>query len=110
VTLVREKTNPTLRYRLLVTLFDIRSKIHRLIMEEIYRRFPTALFQTIIQVDTRLRESPAYGLPVTQYAPSTRAALQYRALAEELIALTTPPGDAFAVYRASSWSTQPIGM
>lgn len=110
VTLVREKTNPTLRYRLLVTLFDMRSKIHRLIMEEIHRHFPTALFQTIVQVDTRLRESPAYGLPVTQYAPGTRATLQYRALAEELIALTTPPGDAFPVYRASSWNTQPIGM
>ena len=43
-----------------------------------------ALFNTIIEVDTRLRESPAFGQPITLYAPKTRAAQQYRQLAEEL--------------------------
>ncbi len=85
VTVVREKTNPALRYRLLVTMYDVRSRIHRLILEQIRRLFPQATFQNMIQVDTRLRESPAYGLPVTQYAPRTRAAEQYRAVAQELI-------------------------
>jgi chromosome partitioning protein len=90
VTIVREKTNPALRYRLLVTMYDVRSRIHRLILEQIGRLFPQATLRTIVQVDTRLRESPAYGLPVTQYAPRTRAAEQYRAVAQEIMAYFSP--------------------
>jgi len=90
VRLVRRKTNPRLSYRLLVSMFDMRNKVHRLTLEQIRARFPNAMFQTIIQVDTRLRESPAFGLPITRYAPRTRAARQYRALAQELIARLPP--------------------
>ncbi|MDY6875756.1 MAG: ParA family protein [Chloroflexota bacterium] len=86
VRLVRRKTNPQLSYRLLVSMFDMRNKVHRLTLEQMYARFPDAMFKTIIQVDTRLRESPAFGLPITRYAPRTRATSQYRALAQELIA------------------------
>jgi chromosome partitioning protein len=43
------------------------------------------LFTTIIEVDTKLRESPAFGQPITLYAPNTRGAQQYRALAKELM-------------------------
>ncbi len=85
VDLVRRKSNPGLSYRLLVTMFDQRNRIHDLILRYLKARFAKALYRTIIQVDTRLRESPAYGLPVTQFAPRTRAAQQYRALAGELL-------------------------
>lgn len=94
VGVVRRKTNPRLNYRLLVTMFDVRNKIHRLILEHLHARFPDAIFQTMIQVDTRLRESPAFGLPVTKYAPRTRAARQYRALAQELTAYLSPAAEA----------------
>jgi chromosome partitioning protein len=90
VKLVRRKTNPRLGYRLLISTFDMRNKVHRLTLEQLRSRFPDALFQTIIQVDTRLRESPAFGLPITRYAPRTRAARQYRALAQELTARLPP--------------------
>lgn len=90
VLMVRRKTNPHLGYRLLVTLFDVRNKIHRVLLERLRTRFPDALLQSLIQVDTRLRESPAFGLPVTQHAPQSRAAQQYRELAQELLALPKP--------------------
>ncbi len=96
VRLVRRKTNPQLSYRLLVSMFDMRNKVHRLTLEQMRARFPKALFQTIIQVDTRLRESPAFGLPITLYAPRTRAARQYRALAQELIAHLPPAKEPIA--------------
>ncbi len=90
VTLVRRKTNPRLGYRLLVTLFDVRNKVHRLLLEQLRARFSETLFQTVIQVDTKLRESPAFALPVTHYAPRTRAAHQYRALAQETMEVVAP--------------------
>lgn len=83
--LVRRKTNPHLRYRLLVTMFDVRNKVHRTILDQLRLRFPRALLATTVRIDTRLRESPAFGLPVTRYAPRTRAARQYREVAQEVI-------------------------
>jgi len=48
------------------------------------RELSQVLFKTIIQIDTKLRECPAWGKPITIYAPKSRAAQQYRALAQEL--------------------------
>ena len=85
VQLVRQKTNPGLTYRLLITMFDRRNRISHIIREQLEHAFSGALLETIIEVDTKLRESPAFGLPVTLYAPRTRGAAQYRALAQELM-------------------------
>jgi chromosome partitioning protein len=85
VRLIRRKTNAGLRYRLLATMFDMRNRVHPQILNHLRNRFPDALFETYIQVDTKLRESPAHAKPITAYAPKTRAARQYRALAEELM-------------------------
>jgi len=85
VQLIRQKTNPWLVYRVLVTMYDRRNKICRLILEQMRKSLNKVLFQTIIEVDTKLRESPVYGQPITLYAPDTRGAHQYRALAEELM-------------------------
>ncbi len=82
---VREKTNPRLKYRVLVTMYDRRNKIYRIILNQMQRGLSKVLFETIIEVDTKLRESPVFGQPITLYAPKTRGAEQYRALAQELI-------------------------
>jgi len=66
-------------------MYDQRNKICRLILEQMQKSLNKVLFQTIIGVDTKLRESPVYGQPITLYAPNTRGARQYRALAEELM-------------------------
>jgi chromosome partitioning protein len=84
---VREQCGHDLRHRLLVTMYDMRNKISRMILEQLKRGRGGELFETIIQVDTKLRESPVYGKPITSYATGSRAAQQYRALAEELVAV-----------------------
>jgi chromosome partitioning protein len=82
--LVQQKTNPKLNYQVLVTMYDQRNRICRLILAQMQRELSRSLFNTIIEVDTKLRESPAFGQPITLYAPNTRGAQQYRALAKEL--------------------------
>ncbi len=85
VELMRRKTNPELSYRVLVTLYDRRNRISRVVLNQIETTFRSALFETIIEIDTKLRESPTVGVPINLYAPRTRGARQYRALAEELL-------------------------
>jgi chromosome partitioning protein len=81
---VRERVNPGLRYRLLLTMVDLRTAMHRSLAEEIRLAFGSAVFRSAIEVDARLRESPAFGQPITEYAPTSRGAQQYRELAMEL--------------------------
>lgn len=81
---LRQIANPTLAYRLLITMFDRRNRVSHLIRGQLEQSFTGGVLKTIIEVDTKLRESPIVGQPVTLYAPHTRAAQQYRALAQEL--------------------------
>jgi chromosome partitioning protein len=82
---MQEKINPKLKLRVLVTMFDRRNKICRVTLTQMQRKLDNIIFETIIEVDTKLRESPAFAQPITLYAPKTRGAEQYRALAKELL-------------------------
>ena len=85
VKLVRNKTNAGLSYHVLITMFDRRNRINRVILEQMNEEMNGVLYQTLIEVDTKLRESPVFGQPITLYAPNTRGAKQYRELAEEVL-------------------------
>jgi chromosome partitioning protein len=82
---VRQESNPNLAYRILVTLLDRRNRTHRNIFEQLQATFGQGVFTTVIEVDTKLRESPIAGVPITQYKPTSRGSQQYRILAQELI-------------------------
>ena len=82
---VRQESNSDLAYRILVTMFDRRNRTHRNINEQLRGTFSDGVFKTVIEVDTKLRESPIAGLPITQYRPNTRGSVQYRDLAQELV-------------------------
>jgi chromosome partitioning protein len=84
VSVIRDRTNPPLAYRLLVTMFDGRGKFHAKMLEQLREYFQDGLLRTVIGFDTKLREAQAAGLPITIHAPQSRGASQYRQLAEEL--------------------------
>jgi len=82
---IREEDNPALAYRILVTMLDKRNRTHRNISEQLRTTFGQGVFNTIIEVDTKLRESPIAGMPITLYKPNARSSTQYRVLAQELM-------------------------
>lgn len=81
---VQSKSNPLLEYKVLLCMLDARLRIHREITRQYYQRFEKRLYQSLIQVDTRLREAAIAGQPVGRYAPGTRGAEQYMRLAKEI--------------------------
>ena len=81
---VRQESNPNLGYRIIITLLDRRNRTHRNIQEQLQNTFGEGLFKTVIEIDTKLRESPIAGLPITRYRPGARGSQQYRELAQEL--------------------------
>jgi chromosome partitioning protein len=82
---IRGSSNPKLTYRLLLTLFDRRNRIHRSLSEQLRTTFGTGVLDTVIEVDTKLRECTVVGVPIIHHAPKSRASLQYRALAQEIV-------------------------
>lgn len=82
---VRQEANPNLMYRILITMLDIRIGSHKALSAQLHNTFGKAVFETNLQIDSKLRESTIAGLPITHYVPRSRSALQYRALAQELI-------------------------
>lgn len=82
---VRSQGNPRLTYRLLLTMFDRRNRIHRTLAEQMRSTFGTGVLDTVIETDTKLRESSIAGLPIIYQYPKSRSALQYRALAQEIL-------------------------
>lgn len=102
---LRKQCNPNLDYRALVTMYDQRNKISQVILAQLQTSMKAALFQTVIQIDTKLRECPAYGRPITTYAPASRAAAQYRDLAREL---TSPEIDRL-LHRRAEPTPRPAG-
>lgn len=82
---IREEDNPNLAYRILVTMLDNRNRTHRNIHEQLRSTFGEGVFNTVIEVDTKLRESSIAGMPISRYKPGARGTTQYHVLAQELI-------------------------
>jgi chromosome partitioning protein len=82
---VRQDSNAILGYRILITMLDRRNRTHRNIQEQLQTTFGEGLFKTVIEIDTKLRESPIAGLPINRYRPGTRGSQQYSALSQELV-------------------------
>jgi chromosome partitioning protein len=82
---VRQESNPNLGYRIIITLLDRRTRTHRNIHEQLQNTFGEGLFKTVIEIYTKLRESPIAGLPITRYRPGARGSQQYREMSQELM-------------------------
>jgi chromosome partitioning protein len=82
---IRQEDNPNLAYRILVTMLDKRNRTHRNIHEQLRSTFGEGVFNAVIEIDTKLRESSIAGLPISSYKPGARGATQYHILAQELI-------------------------
>jgi chromosome partitioning protein len=85
--LIRRELNPRLEVSgLLITMYDDRTRLAQDVESELRRHFGEMVFETVIPRSVRVAESPSYGLPVTEHAPSSSGAVAYRALSKELAA------------------------
>jgi chromosome partitioning protein len=87
IALLRRRLNPGLEIAgILPCLYDSRLKLAREVLAEIKEHFPGQVFERPITKNVKLAEAPSFGKTIFQYAPESSGALDYRALAAELIA------------------------
>jgi len=84
---VRREMNPTLELAgVVVTMHDERTRLAQDVERELRDHFSETVFRNVIPRTVRVAEAPSYGIPVTDYAPSSRGSGAYLALAEEVTA------------------------
>ncbi len=71
--------------RAVATMFDKRSRIARELLVGVHAQFGELLFDTAISTSVRLREAAALGVPVQALDARSRAAIDFRALAAEVV-------------------------
>ena len=93
VRLVQQNVNPRLRLTgILLTMFDARTKLSDQVVSEVKAYFGPRVYESIIPRSVRLSEAPGYGQPITQYDPTSKGAVAYRRLAEEVRAKPADQG------------------
>jgi chromosome partitioning protein len=82
---VQRELNPDLQLAgILVTMHDERTRLAQDVERDLRDHFQEDVYRNVIPRTVRLAEAPSYGIPVTDYAPSSRGAGAYIALANEV--------------------------
>lgn len=83
---VQKLHNPNLDIEgLLLTMFDSRLRLSNQVVDEVQKHFSTMVFDTIIRRNTRLGEAPSYGESIIAYDATSKGAVNYLNLANELL-------------------------
>lgn len=83
---VRQLYNPTLDITgILLTMYNARLNLTAGVVREIKKYYAEKLFKQPISRSVRLSEAPSYGEPICYHEPYGKGALEYQAVAKELM-------------------------
>jgi chromosome partitioning protein len=86
IKIIKTKLNPSLDIEgFLLTMYDSRLRLSNQIIEEVRKHFQELVFDTIIARNVKLSEAPSHGLPAILYDAESRGAINYLALAQEVL-------------------------
>lgn len=87
IKLAKKILNPALEIEgVVVTMFNSRTNLVNSVAEEITHYFGKKAFATRIPRSVRLAEAPSFGLPISQFDPTSTGGIAYKNLAEEMLA------------------------
>ncbi len=79
-------TNPNVNIEgILMTMFDGRTNLARSVVADVRKVFGDIVYETVIPRSISLGEAPSYEQAITEYAPTSKGADAYRALAREFL-------------------------
>jgi len=83
---VRQSGNPELRIEgVVLTMYDKRNNLSQQVEQDARGNLGELVFETVIPRNVRLSEAPSFAMPVLTYDSTSKGAIAYRALAQELI-------------------------
>jgi chromosome partitioning protein len=83
---VRQSGNKDLRIEgVVLTMYDKRNNLSQQVEQDARDNLGDLVFETVIPRNVRLSEAPSFAMPVLSYDTTSKGAVAYRALAQELI-------------------------
>ena len=83
---LKASIHPSLRIEgILLTMFDDRTNLARMVANDLQEFFQDDVFKTIIPRSIRLAEAPSYGKPILSYDVRSKGSESYIKLAKEII-------------------------
>ncbi|MBI9041711.1 AAA family ATPase [Lutibacter sp.] len=70
---------------LLLTMYDSRLRLSNQVVEEVNKHFQDMVFKTVIQRNVRLSEAPSFGESIISYDATSKGAVNYINLANEIL-------------------------
>ena len=77
---------------LLLTMYDSRLRLSNQVVEEVNKHFQEMVFKTVIQRNVRLSEAPSFGESIIAYDATSKGAVNYINLANEILKQHTKNG------------------
>ena len=99
IEMLAQRVNHPVRFRVLATMYDVRTKLAREILSELRRHFGDKLLPVVINFNIKLKEAASFGQPITEYDPGSRGMQDFAKLVNWLVA--NPPRLAAAEQEAS---------
>jgi len=81
-------SNYSVECRMLPTFFDARTKISQIVLDRLRERFGSQVFDTVIRINTAVKEAPWNNKTIFEHAPLSRGAFDYYRLTEEILGLS----------------------
>ena len=86
IKVVQQRLNIELKIDgLLLTMYDTRLRLSNQVVEEVKKHFQKMVFNTIIHRNVRLGESPSFGETIISHDATSKGAINYLNLANELL-------------------------
>ncbi len=94
---LKKQCNQEIDVKVLGSMYDVRTKLAREILNELRRNYSDIMFNTIINFNTKLKEAASFGQPITEYDPSSKGMKDFISLSEEIVETASRAKDNYKV-------------
>ncbi len=86
IKLVKRELNPSIEIMgILLTMFDVRNNLSRVVYDDVIQHFGNKVFKTVIPRNVRLSEAPSHGIPIYMFDSQSKGAGSYNSFVDEFL-------------------------
>ena len=106
IEMLTAKVGHHVRFKVLPTLYDVRTKLAREILSELKKHFGDKLLPLVINFNAKLKEAASFGQPITEYDGGSRGMKDFDELTAWLIANPPRPAQIAPAMGAAAPATE----
>jgi chromosome partitioning protein len=85
-----QRCKQSVNVKVLASMYDIRTKMAREILNELKSHFGDKMFKTVVNFNTKLKEAASLGQPISEYDTASKGHNDFQNLAKEVLHIAVP--------------------